>query len=112
LVPIGGAESRGLTHCRIVAGRSWLVLPAKVREYTLLVDDQPTRVQVPLDFDFDWVVRRHFFSRETYSQRKLISVLEKRIKDGQFEVRVVDGERLRCIRTGIRGQARRAHAFV
>lgn len=103
LVPIGGAESRGLTHCRIVPGRSWLVLPTKVREYTLLVDDQPTRVRVPLDFDFDWVISSAFFlPGETYSQRKLIAALERRIKEGQFEVRVVDGERLRCIRTGVK----------
>ena len=103
LVPIGGAESRGLTHCRIVPGRTWLVLPTKVREYTLLVDDQPTRVQVPLDFDFDWVMSAAFFlPKENYSQRKLIGEMERRIKAGQFEVRVVDGERLRCIRTGVR----------
>ena len=103
LVPIGGAESRGIVHCRIVPGRSWLIFPTKLREYTLLVDDQPTRVRVPLDFDFDWVISEALFSSgERYSQRRLITEIERRLKAGEFEVRVVDGERMRCIRTGRR----------
>jgi signal peptidase I len=103
LVPIGGAENRGLTHCRIVPGRSWLVLPTKVREYTLLVNDQPTRVTVPLDFDFDWVMASAFFLKDdSYNQRKLISAIERKLQAGEFETRVVDGERVRCIRTGVR----------
>ena len=36
LIPVGG-ESRGMVSGRIVSGRSWLVLPAQVREYTLIV---------------------------------------------------------------------------
>jgi signal peptidase I len=103
LIPIGGAESRGIVHCRIVPGRSWLVFPTKLREYTLLVNDQPTRVKVPLDFDFDWVIAEAFFlNGEGYSQRKLVAEIERRLKAGEFEVRMVDGERMRCIRTGRR----------
>jgi signal peptidase I len=103
LVPIGGSESRGIVHCRIVPGRSWLVFPTKLREYTLLVDNQPTRVRVPLDFDFDWVISEALFpSGESYSQRRLITEIERRLKAGEFEVRIVDGERMRCIRTGRR----------
>jgi signal peptidase I len=103
LIPIGGTESRGIVHCRIVPGRSWLVFPTKQREYTLLVDDRPTRVTVPLDFDFDWVIAETFFLKgEAYTQRRLIAEIERKLKAGEFEVRMVDGERMRCIRTGRR----------
>ena len=103
LVPIGGSENRGLTHCRIVPGKSWLVLPTKLREYTLLVGDQPTRVRVPLDFDFDWVIASAFFLKsDSYNQRKLITAIERKLQAGEFETRIVDGERVRCIRTGLR----------
>jgi len=103
LVPVGGAENRGFTHCRVVPGRSWLVFPTKLREYTLLVDDSPTRVQVPMDFDFDWVMASAFFlPREGYSREKLIAELERRNKAGDYEMRRVDGELLKCFRTGIR----------
>ncbi len=105
LVPIGGAESRGIVHCRIVPGRSWLIFPTKLREYTLLVGDQPTRVRVPLDFDFDWVISDALFpSGENYNQRRLITEIERRLKAGEYEIRIVDGERMRCIRTGRRVQ--------
>lgn len=33
--------------------RKWLVIPTKVREYTFYVNGSPTRLRVPLDFDFD-----------------------------------------------------------
>ena len=43
-------------------GRSWLVLPSKVKEYTFYVDGVPASVQVPADFsDFDDVVFDTFF---------------------------------------------------
>ena len=48
----------------VADGRSWLVLPAKVKEYTFYVDGAPATVQVPVDFsdrDFDRVVFRTFF---------------------------------------------------
>src|SRR4051812_29123801 len=32
LVPVGG-ETRGIVHCKVVRGKSWLVIPADVREY-------------------------------------------------------------------------------
>src|SRR4051794_20057911 len=55
LVPIGG-ETRGLVHCKTVPGKTWLVIPTQVREYTLLVGDREMKTRVPLDFDFDWAV--------------------------------------------------------
>jgi signal peptidase I len=43
-------------------GRSWLVLPAKVAEYTLFVDDEPVAIQVPEDFDgFQQVLMETYF---------------------------------------------------
>ena len=45
--------------------RSWLILPTKVREYTLYVNDRPAKVRVPYDFnDFDAVVLENFFDGE------------------------------------------------
>lgn len=46
------------------AGRSWIVLPARVKEYTFYVDGAPAPVQVPADFsdnDFDELVFGTFF---------------------------------------------------
>jgi signal peptidase I len=103
LIPILGAESRGVVHSHIVTGQSWLVIPTKVREYTLLVGDEPVTVRVPLDFDFDWLVSEAFFSRgEGYSPEEFHAELRRRVNTGEFEVHVVDGETLRCIRTGRR----------
>ncbi len=102
LIPIRGAESRGVVHCRIVPGRSWLVFPTKLREYTVLVGDRPTRVQVPLDFDFDWVIGQAFFTPAgaNYSQQNFFRELNRRLETGKWEKRLVDGEYLQCIRTG------------
>src|SRR5271165_470102 len=44
-------------------GRSWLVLPARVKEYTFYVDGEPASVQVPADFNgFDEVALNTFFA--------------------------------------------------
>ena len=113
LIPVGGSESRGWVHCKTVPGRSWLVLPTDLREYTIIVGDQLVKTRVPLDFDFDWAVYEGFFSTgENYTPRRLAAEIEKRIEAGQFEDREVDGERVRCVRTGKRVRAgERAFAF-
>lgn len=56
LVPVFGGQSRGAVRARIVPGRSWLVIPTDLREYTVFVGDKPVKVRLPLDFDMDWVV--------------------------------------------------------
>jgi len=44
-------------------GRSWLVFPAKVKEYTFYVDGEPATVRVPVDFnDFDDIFLGTFFA--------------------------------------------------
>jgi signal peptidase I len=44
-------------------GRSWLVFPAKVKEYTFYVGGEPATVRVPLDFnEFDDVVFKTYFA--------------------------------------------------
>jgi signal peptidase I len=106
LVPVGGIEARGVVHCKVVPGRSWLVLPAQVREYTLLVGGRPVTVKVPLDFDFDWAVYDAFFgSKAAYSRENLTAEINRRLQAGQFEEHVVNGQRLPCIRTGKRVRA-------
>ncbi len=102
LVPILGDNSSGAIHCRVVAGHSWLVLPAQVKEYTLLVDDLPVRVRVPLDFDFDWAMSQRFFPVQgPFSPSKFYSEIARRVTQGDFVVRQVDGQTLRCLRTGV-----------
>jgi signal peptidase I len=90
-----------LTHCVTVAGRTLLVLPAKVREYTFLVGGEAAKTRVPLDFDLDWAVYDGFFGgRGTYTQRRLAEAIGASLEAGQYVDRVVDGELLHCIRTG------------
>ena len=101
LIPIGG-ETRGIVHCKTVPGRTWLVIPAQVRQYTILVGDQAVTTKVPLDFDFDWAIYDAFFKTgdEQYSPPRLSNALRRRIEAGQVERRVVDGEALLCVRVG------------
>jgi signal peptidase I len=101
LLPIGGSGSLGSIHSLPVAGHSWLVLPAKMRECTLLVGDEPVRVRLPVDFDFDWAVYDGFFGGGgNYDRNKLFAAINAKLASGDYVERVVDGERLRCIRTG------------
>jgi signal peptidase I len=61
---------------------------------------------VPLDFDFDWAVYDAFFARETpYSTHALVAEVQRKIQAREFEERVVNGQLVRCIRTGKRVQA-------
>jgi len=60
-LPSGPGPTRGIVQYREVAGRSWFVFPAVQREYRLLVGTSFVTVQVPVDFDFDWVVRDTFY---------------------------------------------------
>lgn len=99
LVPVG-RQSRGQIRYHEVPGRAWLLFPSRDREYTLLVGSSPVTVKVPLDFDFDWVVREAFFP----GSEALFPALQAKLKQGEFvdkEVTTSAGvERVRYIRTG------------
>jgi signal peptidase I len=101
LIPIGGTGSLGYVHCRTVKGRSWLIVPAKVREYTFLVDDAAVTLHVPEDFDLDWAVYDAFYGDNgAYSHDTLRKSLQDRWQRGEYVDREIDGEMLHCIRTG------------
>ena len=98
LVPI---DERGFVHYKTVPGRSWLVFPTQLKEYTLLVDDRPVTLRVPLDFDFEWVVSdAYFLPGVQYGRPELWAKWGNLIRSGQSEWRTVDGERVQCVRTG------------
>ncbi len=106
LIPVGGAETRPGVHSPLQPGDTRRVFPGQVREYTLLVGGRPVRVRLPMDFDFDWTVAQAFFPSlgGTYPQN-LDSIMLGKINRGDFVVREVDGQLLRCIRTGVRVRA-------
>ncbi|MBE7538966.1 MAG: signal peptidase I [Opitutaceae bacterium] len=96
----GGGEGRGIISNRVVNGRSWLVLPTKLKEYTLFVGGAPVSFTVPLDFDFDWALREAFFPGEP----NLEVALEKLNARGQSQIRTVSiagrPQNLRFFKTG------------
>lgn len=99
-VPVGG-EARGIVHCKVVPGKTWLVIPTQVREYTLFVGDQPVKTRVPMDFDFDWAIYEAFFSRgAAYSPQELANEIQRKVNAREYVERMVDGQRVACIRTG------------
>ena len=68
----------------------------------LLVDDQPVKVKLPVDFDFDWAVYDRFFSGGgSYNHERLSAAINAKIASGDFVDKDIEGERLRCIRTGL-----------
>jgi signal peptidase I len=110
VIPIGGRERRGEMYSRTVPGRSWLVLPTQLREYSILVGGREAKLRLPLDFDFDWVVYDAFlkrgdvqFSREAFAREVLAR---------PFELGTLNGEPVRLVRTGKRvKQGERVLAF-
>lgn len=102
---IGGGEGRGIISNRVVNGRSWLILPTKLKEYTLFVDGAPVSFTVPLDFDFDWTIREAFFPGET----SLEAGLEKLNARRQSQLRILNiggrQQTLRFFKTGKQVQA-------
>lgn len=96
LIPMAGHPSRGIVRYAEVAGRAWGVFPSRDREYRLLVGGRWVTTQVPLDFDFDWVVRDAFFP----GAATLVEAFEARIRGGDYADLDVNGERIRFVRTG------------
>lgn len=53
-------DGKGHTVYSEKPGRKWLIIPTTVREYVIFVGDTPVPIQVPGDFEFDWVVTEYF----------------------------------------------------
>lgn len=100
LLPVGGSE-RGVISYSQIPGRTWLVFPAQKRQYRLFVGDRFTTFTVPLDFDFDTVVRDAFFPGD---KRPFHQIASERIHAGQYVDRQITTgagtERVRFLRTG------------
>lgn len=102
LVPVYGG-ARTLVHCATVPGRTWLVIPTDVRQYTLIVGDQLVKTRVPMDFDFDWAVYEAFFAenaQDAYTSQKLATKIEQKLRTKQFVEARIDGQTIACVRTG------------
>jgi len=56
-----GDEIRARAMFEVVDGRKWLVVPTKLKRYPIIVGDQATGFEVPLDFDADSVLLDRFF---------------------------------------------------
>jgi signal peptidase I len=80
-----------------VPGRSWLIFPAKFKEYTLFVDTRPVSVRVPADFDFEWLIRDAFFPGS--KKVRAGTVLDQALKAQAKTITIGDG-RMRLLLTG------------
>lgn len=102
---IGSGEGGGVISNRVVNGRSWLILPTKLKEYTLFVGGAPVSFTVPLDFDFDWALREAFFPGEDSLETGLRKLDARR----QSQLRTVNvggrQQTLRFFKTGRQVQA-------
>lgn len=100
LLPLGGG-ARGIVGFAEVPGRAWLVLPAKLREYHLLVGQRAATVRVPLDFDMDWVLRDAFFPGD---KRNLAEIAAAERQAGRLVEGTVNtsagAQRIFLLRTG------------
>lgn len=96
-----------------VSGRSWGVLPTRLREYRLFVGDPATGslqaaepVRVPLDFDMDWALRDAFFPQD---ERRLDAIVAEKLARGEgaaAQIKTSQGaQAVRFVRTGKRVRA-------
>lgn len=91
IAPRSGAVSAPFFRNRRMAytlrsARSWLIFPAQVKEYTFLVDGEPTSVRVPQDFnEFDSIVVRTFFG----TQAAFDAYWDRLYRSGQLAEQVV-----------------------
>ncbi|MBL9206659.1 MAG: signal peptidase I, partial [Opitutaceae bacterium] len=100
LIPVATINGHESLLVRIVPGRSWLVFPAKLKEYVLYVNDAPVTVTVPLDFDFEWALMESYFPKSN----KLKEAIKSSMRKNQFVVREISfaGQRhsMTFLRTG------------
>lgn len=101
MLPVGVGDGRGVVSYGQVPGRSWLVFPAKLREYGVFVGNKVVTFKVPIDFDMDWVFRDTFFAGDKRSFGEIVN--EKHLRGELVEgtVNTARGpERIRLLRTG------------
>ena len=99
-MPVGSVgQGRAYVQYRNVPGRSWLVFPTTVKEYTLFVGEQPVTFTVPQDFDFEWAVLDAFFPPEARSHEPASVDLAK-VWAAQDARRSEHDGRLGLLRTG------------
>jgi len=99
MLPLGGG--RGVVAYQEEAGRSWLVLPARLRHYRILVGERPVDVRVPLDFDMDWVLRDTFFPGDTRSLGEIVNAKRESGELVSAQVNTPSGvQRAYFLRTG------------
>ncbi len=103
-IPIGMNDPKhgGYIHYKIVPGRTWFIFPALKKQYTLFVDNEPVRFEVPLDFDFEWVAYEAFLTKgDKYGPDALFANLNARIGAFDYVRRTVDGiDGVACLHTG------------
>ena len=103
-IPIMGNIENVRIRYREVAGRDWLVLPARHKEYTLFVNDRSVTVTVPMDFDFEWVIRDAFIPKQASGHDPGGVDLANYLKENASQVvRMADGKLI--WRTGKRVRA-------
>ncbi|MBL9202800.1 MAG: signal peptidase I [Opitutaceae bacterium] len=103
LIPLQGPASRNMVWAAKVPGRTWLVIPAEMREYVLFVGERPVTVKLPWDFDFDWTIYEAFLARgQPFTPVNLAVEVERRRRAGETEQRSLGGRFVECIRTGKR----------
>ncbi len=97
LLPIGAGGKPGIIAYNEVPGRSWLVFPAKLREYHLFVGNRSVSTRVPADFDMDWVLRDAYFPGDPRLFREIVGDL---LAQGRYQDGIVNGRPMRFLRTG------------
>ncbi len=100
LVPIDGTTQRVMIPYRNVPGKTWLVFPATLKEYTLYVGTTPVTLRVPADFDFEWAIRDAFFPTATPTHQPSGVDLAKVARSS--ELVSIEGLRQPLLRTGKR----------
>ena len=90
-------DDRAVIPYNEVAGRNWLIFPAKFKEYTLFVGDQPVSLRVPSDFDFEWVIRDAFFQKAGKAAGGVIFAQQLKAQENTM---TLNGTRVRLLRTG------------
>jgi len=99
LIPLIGNRDRVAVAHDMVPGKTWLVFPTTLKEYTLQVGGRPVKLRVPADFDFEWAIRDAFFASKVPSHEPA-GVDLARIMVQQRDTRRDASGRFPLLRTG------------